>query len=129
MDEVIGRLTVGVHPVAICEPWIKKLQDHLEEPGYLQITFGQISGASGIGVNLDREECNWATADFEGRKGEVHLEGTVVLDCRTLRCVAYIDLSTMDGTGYLVLLEEPSSADLRFCPSPARRAAAYADRR
>jgi len=105
MDDLIGQLTTGVHPVAICEPWIEKLQGHLEEPGYLQIIFTRINGISGLGVELDRKECNFATADFEGRKGEVHLEGTVALDHRTLRCVAYIDLSTMDGTGYLVLPE------------------------
>jgi hypothetical protein len=102
---MVGQLTTGVHPVSICEPWIEKLQDHLEEPGYLQITFTRINGAAGLGVDLDRKECDFATADFEGRKGEVHLEGTVALGHRSLRCVAYIDLSTMDGTGYLVPLE------------------------
>jgi hypothetical protein len=111
MDELIGQLTTGVHPVAICEPWAEKLQGYPEELGYLQITFTRINGAPEIGVDLDRDECDFATADFEGRKGEVHLEGTVALDHRTLRCVAYIDLSTMDGTGYLILPKEPASTN------------------
>lgn len=102
MDELIRQLTAGVHPVAICEPWIGKLQDHLEKTGHLEIVFTQINGASSLGVDLDREECDFATADFEGRKGQVRLEGIVTLDQRAYWCAAYIDLSTMDGTGYLV---------------------------
>jgi hypothetical protein len=112
MNELIEQLITGVHPIAIREPWVEDLLDRLKESSYLQITFTRVDGARELGVDLDHKDCDSTTADFEGRKGEVHLEGTVVLDHQTFRCVAYIDLSTMDGTGYLVLVEEPRQRQL-----------------
>lgn len=106
MDEVTRQLTVGVHTVAVCEPWVEKFQDHVKKTGYVQITFTQIGLPSGLGVELDPEKCDFETADFEGRRGQVHLEGTVTLNREPFRCVAFIDLSTLDGTGYLVPREE-----------------------
>lgn len=106
--ELISQLTIGVHPVDVggYQPQARVLQGCIEESCHVKIKFSPNFGSADVNVSLDMEACDFVTADFDGRKGEIHLEGTSTLDNRAVRCIADIDLSTMDGTGYLILLEE-----------------------
>jgi Core binding factor beta subunit len=43
---------------------------------------------------------------FDQATGVVHVEGTLILNYVKVRCVADINLETLNGTGHLVVLEE-----------------------
>ena len=47
----------------------------------------------------------FSAADFENGTGVAHVEGNLSLDYVRVKCVANIDLSTLQGKGYLVKLE------------------------
>jgi hypothetical protein len=53
-------------------------------------------------VRLDPEACDFTKADFESGAGLVHLEGGLTLDYVKVKCVADIDLKTLEGQGRLV---------------------------
>jgi len=50
--------------------------------------------------------CDFSKADFENGAGIVHVEGGLTLDYVKVKCVADIDLRTLEGTGHLVREEE-----------------------
>jgi hypothetical protein len=39
-------------------------------------------------------------------RGTAHIEGTLIFNYVKVRCLADIDLATLNGTGHLVVLEE-----------------------
>ena len=53
-------------------------------------------------MRLDREVCDFTRANFETGTGSVRIEGGLTLDYVKVRCVADLDLSTLEGKGYLV---------------------------
>jgi hypothetical protein len=61
-----------------------------------------------LGVRLDREACDFSKADFDQGSGMVHIEGNLTLDYVKVRCVADIDLATLEGTGHLEKVEAQS---------------------
>jgi hypothetical protein len=40
----------------------------------------------------------------------VHVEGTVILNYDPVRCIADIDLATLNGTGHLVVVDQSEVA-------------------
>ena len=54
-----------------------------------------------MGVRLDKDACNFSNADFESGKGMIHVEGELTLDYVRVRCIADVDLTILEGTGYL----------------------------
>jgi len=54
---------------------------------------------------LDREACVFSQADFDHGHGTVHVEGNLTLDYVKVRCVADIDLATLEGQGHLEKVE------------------------
>ena len=50
---------------------------------------------------MDHEACDLRQADFENGVGTVHLEGALTLDYVKVRCIADINLKTLEGTGRL----------------------------
>jgi uncharacterized protein YbdZ (MbtH family) len=110
-SELIDRLSQGDHPVKV------SLRPH-ETPaifkeridtGHVRIQFTDTRGASELGVRLDPVAIDVGKADFEAGQGTVHLEGTLNLNYTPVRCVADIDLATLQGRGRLVVLEPVSS--------------------
>jgi hypothetical protein len=97
------------------------LMRRIEQSGFVHITFTDTRGGTELGVQLDKEECNLDGADFEGASGKVRLSGRLMLDYVPVRCVADIDLGTLEGTGRLHVLEEeaagPSEAAATDAPS------------
>ena len=69
---------------------------------YVHIRFTETKGGTELGFRLDRKASDFSAADFENRKGAVHLEGHLTLDYIKVRCVADIDLATLGGRGWLV---------------------------
>ena len=113
MNALVQRLSEGEHPVeASLRP--KKKPAALKERidlGYVHIKFTDTRGGSELSVRLDREACDLSQADFEHQTGSVHLVGELILNYVKVRCVADIDLATLEGKGHLEPIAELSPAD------------------
>jgi hypothetical protein len=72
---------------------------------YVHIKFKDTKGGTELGVRLDKDACDLSDADLEGGTGTIHLEGELRLDFIRVRCVADIDLKTLEGEGRLVKLD------------------------
>lgn len=112
MNELVQRLSEGDHPVTVggSKPSLEDLKWRIEDIGYVFIKFTGTQGGTDLGVRLDKQATNLNGANFEQRTGVVHLEGTLTLNYVKVRCVADIDLATLNGKGHLVILEEVHSA-------------------
>ena len=106
MNELTQRLTVD-QPVVVGgpNPSLEELQRRLDEIGHVFIKFTETRGGTDLGIRVDREACDDSAADFGDGTGTVHVEGTVTLNGDPVRCIAAIDLATLEGTGHLVLVE------------------------
>ena len=106
MDELVRRLSEGDHPV------ITRRADSVEElkqsidRGYVLVTFTDTRGGTELGVRLDEALTDLGKADFEKGTGTVHLVGALILNYVKVRCVADVDLATLEGKGHLEILEK-----------------------
>jgi hypothetical protein len=107
MDELTQRLSSD-QPVTVGgpNPSVQELRRRLEEIGIVFIKFTETRGGTDLGVRLDRAATDLSAADFDGGSGTVHVEGTLVLNDDPVRCIADIDLATLNGTGRLAVIEE-----------------------
>jgi uncharacterized protein YbdZ (MbtH family) len=72
---------------------------------YVHIKFTDTRGGTELGMRLDRAACDFADADFEGGKNTVHLEGGLTLDYVPIRCIADLNLETLQGIGRVAKVE------------------------
>ena len=101
---LVEKLCAGDHPVEASlrpEKTVKALKDRIEM-GYVHIKFTKTRGGTELGVRLDRDATDFSHADFENQKGTVHLEGELTLDYVKVRCIADIELQTLEGKGHLL---------------------------
>jgi len=101
---LVDRLCEGEHPVEAGlrpEKVVKAFKDALDR-NYVHIKFTATRGGTELGVSLDRDACDLSAADFDSETGSVHLEGALTLDYVKVRCVADIELATLEGKGHLV---------------------------
>ena len=110
MDDLVRRLAEGNHPVVAsrAEGSIKELAASIQR-GLVHIEFTDTEGGTELGVRLDKELSDLNRADFESGQGIVRLVGNLTLNFVPVRCLANIDLSTLEGEGHLELLEQPTS--------------------
>lgn len=104
---LVDRLCEGDHPVEAGlrpEKTVKLFKEAIDR-GYVHIKFTKTKGGTELGVRLDRDFCDLSEADFENGRGSVHLEGGLTLDYVKVKCVADLDLATLEGTGHLVKVE------------------------
>jgi len=108
MDELVQRLSQGDHPVAVGgpNPSLEEFEKRIKEMGYVFIKFTATQGGTDLGVRVDKDATNLSQANFAEATGIAHVEGTLTLNYVKVRCSADIDLSTLSGTGHLVVLEE-----------------------
>ncbi|MFI2352091.1 hypothetical protein ACH492_34895 [Streptomyces sp. NPDC019443] len=111
MDELTQRLSAE-QPVAVGgpKPTLEELRVRLEDIGTVFVKFTGTRGGTDLGIRLDREASDLAGADFDKGSGTVHIEGTLILNDDPVRCVADIDLATLEGTGRLVVVERSEVA-------------------
>jgi hypothetical protein len=105
MNELTQRLSDGNHPVTMGggQSSAEKLHKRLTETGYVHIKFTDTRGGTDLGVTVDSAATDLSSADFGAGRGDVHVEGTLVLNGDPVRCVADLDLATLNGTGHLAL--------------------------
>jgi uncharacterized protein YbdZ (MbtH family) len=111
-NELVNRLCEGDHPVEASlrpEKTVQILKERIDM-GHVHIKFTETRGGTELGVRLDREATDLSKADFDAGQGTVHLEGTLTLNYVPVRCIADIDLASLDGKGHLVSLEAETVA-------------------
>ncbi len=108
MNELVQHLSEGEHPVSVGgpSPSLEEFRKRIEDMGYVFIKFTGTRGETALGVKVDMSTTDLSQAHFAQRTGNAHVEGTLTLNYVKVRCVADIDLATLDGTGHLVVLEE-----------------------
>lgn len=108
MDELVQRLSQGDHAITIGgpRPSLEEFRKRIGEMGYVFIKFTGTQGGTDLGVRVDKGATNLSKADFDQKSGVAHVEGTLTLNYVKVRCVADIELATLNGTGHLVVLEE-----------------------
>jgi hypothetical protein len=103
VDELVSRLSAGDHPVqASLRParTVAELKNRLDM-GYIHILFTGTRGGTELGVKLDAKATDYSQADFEAGTGMVKIVGTLSLNFVPVRCVAEIQLQSLDGQGHL----------------------------
>lgn len=111
MDELTQRLSTD-QPVSAGgpDPSAADLRKRLEDLGIVFVKFTETRGGTDLGIRVDREACDVSAADFDQERGTVHVEGTLFLNDDPVRCIADIDLETLNGTGRLVVVGEAEVA-------------------
>jgi hypothetical protein len=72
--------------------------------GSVHVTFTETRGGTELDVPVDPASLDLSGLDFEHGKGTLHVSGPLTLDYIDVRCVADIDLATLDGRGRLEIL-------------------------
>jgi uncharacterized protein YbdZ (MbtH family) len=104
---LVEKLCEGDHPVEAGlrpERTVKLFKEAVDR-GYVHIKFTKTKGGTELGVRLDLDSCDFSKADFKNGSGIVHVEGGMTLDYVKVKCVADLDLATLEGTGHLVKVE------------------------
>ena len=102
-EDLVDRLCAGRHPVEITlrpESDVQAFKASIDR-GYVHVKFTETKGGTELGVRLTRDGTQIDRADFARASGSVHLEGTLTLNYRDVRCLADIDLPTLTGQGHL----------------------------
>ncbi|MGH7998036.1 MAG: MbtH domain protein [Brasilonema sp.] len=108
MNELVQRLSEGEHLVETSlrpEKTATALKESIDR-GYVHIKFTDTRGGTDLGVRLDSEASRFNEADFEHQTGKVYLVGNLTLNYVKVRCIADIDLGTLEGKGHLEPLEQ-----------------------
>lgn len=104
---LVDKLCEGEHPVEAGlrpEKTVKRFKEAVDR-NYVHIKFTKTKGGTELGVKLDLDACDFSKADFDGGTGTVHIEGNLTLDYVRVKCIADIDLTTLDGMGHLAKCE------------------------
>jgi hypothetical protein len=101
VNELVKRLSEKQAVAAERAGDCQALKEQIERE-FVLIKFTETKGGTELGYRIDRQASNIQGVDFEKGRGKVHLEGELVLNYVTVRCIADIDLSTLKGIGYLI---------------------------
>ncbi len=108
MDDLVQRLSEGLHPVTVggARPSLEDLKMRVEDMGYVFIKFTGTRGGTDLGIKVDKSVSSMRPTDAAQGAGTAHIEGTLILNYTKVRCIADIDLATLNGTGHLVIMQE-----------------------
>lgn len=116
MNELVARLTKGLHPiVAERSATARELREQIDR-GFVLLKFPNTRGGTELGSQLDMNQTKLDGADFDGGTGNVRLVGNLTLNYDKVQLVADIDLASLKGTGQLILVEAAGG------PQPAEAA-------
>lgn len=111
MNELVEKLSNGKQPVTANRP-DASAQALLEriDLGYVHILFRETG--TELGIKLDKKNCDFSACNFESGTGKAHFEGGITLNYDKVKCVADIDLQTMEGEGWLEPINDAAYAKL-----------------
>ena len=106
MNDLVEKLSQGKHPVDF-ESRTEEMQEIKErlEDGFVFVTFTNTRGGTELGINIDKTLTKIEEANFIKGEGKIKVVGNCELDYQKVRCIADVDLSTKNGTGYLEILD------------------------
>jgi|SRR5438270_7989219 len=110
---LVDCLCEGTHPVEVSlrpEKEVRLFKEAIDR-NYVHIKFTDTRGGTELGVRLNREDCDFSKADFANGTGSAHIEGNLILDYMPVKCVADIDLQTLEGQGHLVKVEASTGSE------------------
>jgi hypothetical protein len=113
MSDLVQRLSEGQHPVAIHlrpERTVKALKERIDR-GYVHVKFTGTRGGTELGVPLDRQRTDVSAADFENEVGRLTIVGELSLDYVKVRCIAEVELPSLEGFGRLEPLGDLAPAE------------------
>jgi uncharacterized protein YbdZ (MbtH family) len=100
-ETLVERLARGDHPVILSlrpERTLAVFKERLDL-GYIHVKFTDTRGGTELGFPIDKDALDLSSADLEHGGGTVRLSGPLTLDYVKIRCVADIDLATLEGRG------------------------------
>lgn len=112
MSELPHKLADGRHRI-VYRPKRADARTELKEAierKHVHVLFSETRGGTELGFGLDEARSDLSKADWEAGEGTVHLEGTLKLDGVPVRCVADLDLTTVEGQGHLEILTSSATA-------------------
>jgi len=104
LNDLVNRLSFGDHAVEATRLGLEKSPQALKQcldRGYVTVKFVDTQGGTDLGFPLDLARTDVSQADFQTNTGNVHLEGCLILNYVRVRCVADVDLGTLQGRGHL----------------------------
>jgi len=107
MSELAQRLSQGAHAITYRpkrDDARAELRDAVERE-YVHVLFTGTRGGTELGFRPDPARSDLSGANWDAGEGSIHLEGELSLDGVPVRCVADLDLGTMEGTGRLEILD------------------------
>jgi hypothetical protein len=122
MSELPQKLTKDQHIIVSLrpEPTVSALKAAIDR-GYVHIKFTETRGGTELGIPVDTSRSDFSHADFTQGTGEFTLAGELTLDYVRVRFEGKVDLASMQGTGHLVILQDPAQ---EATPSEAPAASA-----
>ena len=109
---LVDRLCLGDHKIVVSqrpEPSVKALQEAIDK-GYVRVKFTETKGGTELGFKVDPNALDLSGANFDKGTGKVKVVGNLTLDYVKVRCIAYLNLTTLDGVGNLEKVEEAAAA-------------------
>ena len=102
------KLAQGDHKVLVPARGDDGLAEFKEaiDRNYVHIKFTETRGGTELGFRLDPAHTDLSGGDFDNGTGHVKVAGNLTLDSVAVRCVATVDLATLEGRGHLEILEE-----------------------
>ena len=106
MDELVQRLAEGDHPVVTQRYKSAEELKQAIDRGYVLVKFTDTRGGTELGFRLDNTITDLSQADFSQATGLAHIVGDLTLNYVKVRGVADVDVATLEGKGYLEILEQ-----------------------
>jgi hypothetical protein len=108
MNDLVQRLSQGEHAVEVSlrpERTVKALKDCLDR-GFVHVRFTKTRGGTELGFAVDLTHSDLAGADFDAESGQLRIAGDLTLDWVKVRCIADLQLPSMEGLGHLEPLQQ-----------------------
>ncbi len=105
MNELVERLSSKKYSVQANRPdkSAAELKKRIDM-NFVHILFKETG--TELGIFLDQEKCDYTNVDWDEGTGKAHFEGAITLNYEKVRCVADINVKTMNGKGQLHLIED-----------------------
>jgi uncharacterized protein YbdZ (MbtH family) len=105
---LVDRLSTGDHKIVVSqrpEPTVKALKEAIDS-GYVRVKFTETQGGTELGFKVDPGASDLSGANFDEGTGKARIVGGLTLDYVKVRCIAEIDLKTLEGVGHLEKVSE-----------------------
>ena len=106
MNELVQKLADGDHRIVVAraDGSAQELKNMIDRD-YVLVKFTETRGGTELGYRLDKDRSALDSGDFDAATGSVTLAGNLNLNYVDVRCVATVDLSTLEGQGHLEIIE------------------------